>query len=78
MNNGFFYFILEIADDYLHLKDDGDYFHQIQGQLYINKTKCCDLTVWIPTDLAIIRIVKGIHWSANMRNEPSLIASIKT
>uniref|UniRef100_A0A8W8NZ28 Uncharacterized protein n=1 Tax=Magallana gigas TaxID=29159 RepID=A0A8W8NZ28_MAGGI len=59
-------FFLETSDGYLHLKDDGDYYHQIQGQLYINKKKCCDLIVWIPTDLAIIRIVKDINWSANI------------
>lgn len=70
------FFFLEKADGYLHPKDDGDYYHQIEGQLYINKKKFCDLKVLIPTYLAIIRIVKGINWSANMRNEPSITASI--
>lgn len=59
-------FFLETADGYLHLKEDSDYYHQIQGQLYITKKKCCDLIVWTPTDLAIIRMVKDINWSANI------------
>lgn len=62
MNNVF----LETADGYLHLKEDSDYYNQIQGQLYITKKKCCDLVVWTPTDLAIIRIVKDRNWSANI------------
>lgn len=35
-------FFLETADGYLHLKEDSDYYNQIQGQLYITKKKCCD------------------------------------
>ncbi|XP_052709168.1 uncharacterized protein LOC128183959 [Crassostrea angulata] len=61
-------FFLETADGYLHLKAHSDYYHQIQGQLYITKKKCCDLIVWTPTDLAINRNVKDINWSAKIDN----------
>lgn len=33
------------SDNSLHLRTQHDYWHQIQGQLYLTGTQCCDLVV---------------------------------
>lgn len=42
----------------LSLKTTHDYWHQIQGQLYLTGTECCDLVIWTTKDMQIVRIVK--------------------
>ena len=59
-------FIPVLKDDSLHLKEDHDYFHQIQGQLHITGKLCCDLLVWTNMDLAIIRIARDDQWAPNL------------
>ncbi|XP_052764770.1 uncharacterized protein LOC128206399 [Mya arenaria] len=61
-------------DFYLDLSPDGrmclkrshDYWHQIQGQLHITGTQCCDLVVWTTKDMQIVRILKDNSWAINM------------
>uniref|UniRef100_K1QX24 Uncharacterized protein n=1 Tax=Magallana gigas TaxID=29159 RepID=K1QX24_MAGGI len=43
-----------------------DYWHQIQGQLFLTGTECCDLVVWTTKDLQIIRILKDKTWISNI------------
>jgi len=50
----------------LMLKQTHDYWHQIQGELYLTGTNCCDLIVWTPKDMQIIRIVKDDSWAMNI------------
>lgn len=50
----------------LSLKITHDYWHQIQGQLYLTGTECCDLVVWTTKDLQIIRILKDKTWASNI------------
>lgn len=60
-------FFLDLSSDgHLMLKENHDYWHQIQGQLFLTGTQCCDLAVWTPKDLQIIRIVKEDLWASNI------------
>ena len=56
----------ELIDGKLHLKEQHDYYHQIQGQLHITNKNCCDLVVWTAKDFVIYRIQKSKEWSANI------------
>ncbi|XP_046559284.1 uncharacterized protein LOC124268353 [Haliotis rubra] len=53
-------------DACLHLSESHEYYHQIQGQLYILGKDCCDLLVWTPIDMVVIRIAKDPSWAPNM------------
>nr|XP_022310131.1 uncharacterized protein LOC111115613 [Crassostrea virginica] len=50
----------------LSLRVTHDYWHQIQGQLHLTGTECCDLVVWTSKDLQIIRILKDKSWVTNI------------
>ena len=50
----------------LRLKECHNYWHQIQGQLHLTDTQCCDLIVWTQKDMQIIRIVKDDSWAVNI------------
>lgn len=49
-----------------HLKEDSDYFHQIQGQIHITGASMCYLVVYIPNDCIILPIPKDVKWSHNI------------
>ena len=48
------------------LKENHNYWHQIQGQLHVTGKEACDLVVWTKKDTAIIRIGKDASWLPNM------------
>ena len=50
----------------LKLKTGHAYYHQIQGQLYLTGTECCDLVVWTTVDIQIIRICRDPAWAQNI------------
>lgn len=50
----------------MELKTTHEYYDQIQGQLHILNKACCDLIVWTPMDLAIVRIHSDINWKPNI------------
>ncbi|KAJ8317946.1 hypothetical protein KUTeg_003037 [Tegillarca granosa] len=54
------------SDGRMTLKETHDYWHQIQGQLFLTGTQCCDFVLWTPKDLQIVRIVKDMSWSPNI------------
>lgn len=58
--------VLDATGTELHLKNDHPYWHQIQGQLHIAGLDVCDLVVWTPMDIQIIRIRKDPSWTANI------------
>lgn len=60
-----FYLVAE-EDGSLNLKKTHDYWHQIQGQLHLSGTCCCDLVIWTPLDLKIVRILKDNSWAQNI------------
>ena len=47
------------------LKKKHSYRHQIQGQLHITGFTCCDLIVWNPFDVQVMRICKDPAWLPN-------------
>jgi hypothetical protein len=49
-------------DANLKLKTDNDYYHEIQGELYITNAEWCDLVVWTPKDMLIDRIERNDRW----------------
>ncbi|XP_052249772.1 uncharacterized protein LOC127857417 [Dreissena polymorpha] len=57
------FFLEPPSHEGLMLKETHDYRNQIQGQLYLTGTNCCDLIVWTPKDMQIIRIVKYDSYS---------------
>ena len=60
-------FFLQYKDGTYHLKKSHDYYHQVQGQLYINGRPWCDFVVWTPTFMSIERIwFDGVLWSKKM------------
>lgn len=60
-------FYLEMSTDgRITLKQSHDYWHQIQGQLYLTGAQCCDLAVWTKKDLQVIRVVKDKLWAKNI------------
>ena len=58
--------ISEKKDQNLYLKENSDYYHQIQGQLHITNKMCCDLIVWTQADLVVVRIAKDEKWTVNI------------
>ena len=60
-------FFLQYKDGTYHLKKSHDYYHQVQGQLYITGRPWCDFVVWTPTFTSIERIwFDGVLWSKKM------------
>jgi 1,4-alpha-glucan branching enzyme len=53
-------------DGNLSLKTSHQYYHQVQGELFISHKQCCDFIVWTPLDFQVIRIVKDNSWEANI------------
>lgn len=59
--------ILGNCEGRLKLKSNHNYYHQIQGQLHMTGTSCCDLIVWTPKDMVIVRIAKDCSWECNIQ-----------
>ena len=59
-------FSVKEKDGSMTLKKTHDYWHQIQGQLHLSGTHCCDLVVWTLVDLKIVRILKDSSWAQNI------------
>ena len=59
-------YCLAIGQNGFELKTTHSYYDQIQGQLHIMNKACCDLVVWTPLDIAIVRIPSDISWKANI------------
>ena len=55
-----------MKDGSLHLKENHPYHHQVQGQLHITGKNFCDLVVWTPVDMAVVRIARSRLWSHNI------------
>ena len=50
----------------MRLKEDHDYYHQIQGQLHCTNCNAADLIVWTTKDSVIIRIMRDPKWITNI------------
>ncbi|XP_062588594.1 uncharacterized protein LOC134250257 [Saccostrea cucullata] len=48
------------------LRENHQYYDQVQGQLHITGKSLCDFMVWTPKDCAIVRINKDINWEINI------------
>lgn len=59
-------FISEIEAGRLRLKENHKYYHQVQGQLYLTNTLCCDFIVWTLKDFQVVRIVRSDQWKDNI------------
>jgi hypothetical protein len=58
--------LTESKDGRLHLKESHNYYHQVQGQLFLTDKKCCDLVVWTSKDVQVIRIARQESWNVNL------------
>ncbi|XP_061197004.1 uncharacterized protein LOC133205251 [Saccostrea echinata] len=62
-------FFLECdSEGVLHLRENHDYWHQVQGQLYLTGTTCCDFVVWTPVSMEVIRILRDELWEIHLKN----------
>ncbi|XP_061164340.1 uncharacterized protein LOC133205416 [Saccostrea echinata] len=63
-------FCLEVQDFHgvksYRLRENHQYYDQVQGQLYITGKSLCDFMVWTPKDCAIVRINKDVNWGINI------------
>ena len=60
-------FYMELIDgQHLQLKKNHDYWHQVQGQMYVCQKSFCLFYVWTPNDYAIDLILKDPEWVNNM------------
>ncbi|XP_043188493.1 uncharacterized protein LOC122363367 isoform X2 [Amphibalanus amphitrite] len=53
-------------DENLNLKEDHDYFHQVQGQMWLSGFTKCDFVVWTTRDLHIVTITRSVSWTVNL------------
>ena len=53
-------------DNCLKLVRKHAYYDQIQGQLHLTSTACCDLLIWTTVDCQIIRIAVDRDWLGNI------------
>jgi hypothetical protein len=42
------------------------YFHQMQGNLYMTNRSSCDLLVWTPHKMVIVNVEKDVNWGVNL------------
>lgn len=61
-------FFLKLVEEtgVLNLKQTHNYWHQIQGNLYLTGAVTCHLVVWTPLDLVILYIQKDPVWVNNI------------
>ena len=61
-------FYLTLDDNGIfHMKKSHNYWHQIQGNLFLTGAKQCDLFVWSPTGFLLIPIAKDPEWAPNIQ-----------
>lgn len=48
------------------LRENHQYYDQVQGQLHITGKSVCNFMVWTPKDCAIVRITKQLSWESNI------------
>lgn len=68
--NWFFNFFTEFQEfrgvKSYKLRENHQYYDQVQGQLHITGKSVCDFMVWTPKDCAIVRITKQLSWESNI------------
>ena len=57
---------LEVIEDEIKLKTGSDWYHQIQGQLYITKAQICHLVIYSPNSSRILTINRAPEWDKNI------------
>jgi hypothetical protein len=55
-----------MVDGKVTLDKKHQYYAQIQGQLHITGTDCCDLIVWTPQDIMVVRVARDDAWRDNI------------
>uniref|UniRef100_A0A671THN6 YqaJ viral recombinase domain-containing protein n=1 Tax=Sparus aurata TaxID=8175 RepID=A0A671THN6_SPAAU len=61
-----FFLVLDEVTGSLSLKQNHNYWHQIQGNLHLTRANSCHLLVWTPLDLVILQVLKDPTWAANI------------
>lgn len=57
---------LQHHEQVYYLRTDHDYYHQIQGQMYLSGKEVCHFVVWSPTETVILPIAKDPTWETNL------------
>lgn len=58
-------YLIYTNEDGLVVNKNNDYYHQIQGQLYITKKSLCYLVIWTPKSTDMFEIAKDVEWERN-------------
>src|SRR6266536_333361 len=53
-------------DGTVALKDDSDYYHQVQGQMHITGTNLCYFVTYTTECILILKVDKDDAWSENI------------
>lgn len=61
-----FFLQLDEASGSLVLKKNHNYWHQIQGNLYLTGAKSCHFIVWTPCDFFILHVDREQTWAVNI------------
>ena len=61
-----FFLLLDPVTGSLTLKENHNYWHQIQGNLYLIGATTCHLAVWTPLDLVILPVLKDPAWAVKI------------
>lgn len=60
-------FFLSDSDGDLSLKRNTNYYHQVQGQLFLSGRSVCFFIIWNPIDFVCIPVRKDPQWSSNLQ-----------
>lgn len=60
------FFLGDSGDGQYYLKHTHDYYHQIQGQMYLSGRNECHMIVWSPAEQVILSITKDATWESNL------------
>lgn len=60
-------YVIKYQENEYRVNTDHNYYHQIQGQLYMAKRKRCYLMIWTPKSSAVVAIEKDKEWGKNVQ-----------
>ncbi|KAK3907932.1 Alkaline nuclease [Frankliniella fusca] len=52
--------------DKFTVNEDHEYYHQIQGQLFLTRRSLCYLVIWISKDFVIVEVPRNGSWGSNI------------
>lgn len=60
------FYIVRTTDGHLTLKQNHNYWHQVQVQLHVTNRQLCFFVVWATQETVILKIDKDSSWARNI------------